>query len=124
MDEASSVTIYKELAFLVNEALLVMLYEEISQLQKYLMKNGCTIIGFEYNEHQAVYEYLVLLEDGNEKEKVRSSYITPKPYTARKIRFLAKYYLHHRTFQFLYYGKYQKHKQLVDNEDIAMQCKC
>ncbi|CAG8593682.1 7845_t:CDS:2 [Cetraspora pellucida] len=86
----------------INEVLPIMAYEGINQFHEYLVKNKCLITASEYNEYRAVYEYLVLLESRYRKKK--------------------QYYLYHGLFPLSQHSKHQKHKRLVDNEDIAMQC--
>ncbi|CAG8677419.1 4489_t:CDS:2, partial [Cetraspora pellucida] len=50
---------------LTNEVSSIMAYEGINQLYEYLVKNGHLITASEYNKHQAVYEYLVLLKSSS-----------------------------------------------------------
>ncbi|CAG8645618.1 4253_t:CDS:2, partial [Dentiscutata erythropus] len=96
IDEVIFTTIYEEITSSTNKASSVIVHEGINQLHEYLIENGYTITAFEYNKYWAVNEYLVLLEDGHKKEIASQEaaykiYITPKPYTAKRICFLAKY---------------------------------
>ncbi|CAG8641719.1 2580_t:CDS:2 [Cetraspora pellucida] len=47
--------------------------------------------------------------------------ISSKLYTAQRTRFLAEFYLYHGSFLTSQHGKHQKCKQLIDNEDVALQ---
>ncbi|RHZ47546.1 hypothetical protein Glove_578g40 [Diversispora epigaea] len=79
------------------------LCERIIQLQNVLLKNEKTLTAFEYNRQRAVYEYLIRLNNGNRKikfseEAAHMVYIVSKPYTAKWIRSLAKFYLDYKSF--------------------------
>ena len=54
------------------------------------------------------------------EEAMRMVYIISKPYTAKWIRSLAKFYLNHKSFSVSYRGKHQKYERLVDDEDVAL----
>jgi len=80
---------------------------------------------FKYNRQHAVYEYLTRLNNGYRKmkaseEATRMVYIISKPYTAKWIRSLAKFYLNHKSFSVSYCGKHQKYERFVDDEDVAL----
>ncbi|CAI2191080.1 17949_t:CDS:2 [Funneliformis geosporum] len=80
----------------------LMLCERIVQLQDDLIKNGKMLMAFEYNRQHAVYEYLIQINDDNEKMKA------------------TKFYLNHQSFPVSYRGKHHKYHRLVDDEDIAL----
>ena len=101
------------------------LCERIAQLRDDLIKNGKMLTVFEYNRQRAVYEYLIRVNDGNGKMKASEEvtqmvYIISKPYTAKWIRSMAKFYLNHQSFPVSCRGKHQKYHRLVDDEDIAL----
>ena len=80
---------------------------------------------FEYNRQRAVYEYLTWLNNGCGKMKASEEamqivYIISKPYTAKWIRSLAKFYLNHQSFPVSCRGKHQKYHRLVNDEDVAL----
>ena len=65
-----------------------MLCERIAQLRDDLIKNGKMLMVFEYNRQRAIYEYLIRVNDGNEKMKASEEvtqmvYIILKPYTTK-----------------------------------------
>ncbi|CAG8725905.1 3842_t:CDS:2 [Cetraspora pellucida] len=77
--------------------------ERIKQLREDLMNNERTFTVSEYNERQLAYKYLVRLGGSVEKmeaskEATHITSISPKPYTAQRIRFLAEFYLYHGSF--------------------------
>ncbi len=47
------------------------------------------------------------------EEATRMVYIISKPYTAKWIRSLAKFYLNHKSFSVSYCGKHQKYNDLL-----------
>src|SRR6266487_2621305 len=49
-------------------------------------------------------------------------YIAPTSCTAKKIHFLAKFYLQYKSFLLSNHGQHQKYKRLIDDEDIALAC--
>ncbi|RHZ82197.1 hypothetical protein Glove_112g2 [Diversispora epigaea] len=79
-----------------DETTLIALYEVIAQLQEDLLKNGQVFTAIEYNERRAVYD--------------------------KRIRILAKFYMHHKSFPLDNRGHFQKHKRFIDDEDIALKC--
>ena len=104
-----------------------LIFESIIQLQEDLLKNVQTFIAFKYNIWQAIYEYLIKVN--NSTRKIVSSeaaanmvYIFLKSYTARRIYFLAKFYLQYWSFSIQHHGWHQKHKWLVDDENVALRC--
>src|SRR6266540_123016 len=93
----------------------LMLCERIAQLRNDLLNNRKMLTVFEYNRQRAVYEYLTRLNNGYGKmkaseEATRIVYIISKPYTAKWIRSLAKFYLNHKSFSVSYHGKHQKYE--------------
>lgn len=110
-----------------KETMSVVLSEKINQLREDLLKNAQIFTAFEYNKRRTVYEYFVRLDNGVGKmqaseEAANVVYISPKPYTAKWIRALAKYYLFYESFPLSQCGRHQKHKRLIDDEDIALRC--
>src|SRR6266498_2053016 len=93
----------------------LMLCERIVQLRNDLLNNGKMLTVFEYNRQRAVYEYLTWLNNGYgkmkaSKEATQIVYIISKPYTAKWIRSLAKFYLNHKSFPVSYRDKHQKYE--------------
>ncbi|CAG8680174.1 1811_t:CDS:1, partial [Ambispora gerdemannii] len=108
-----------------EETMSIVLCEKINQLREDLLKNAQIFTAFEYNKRWTVYEYFVRLDNGDGKmqaseEAANVVYVSPKSYTAKWIRALAKSYLYNESFPLSRCDRHQKHKRLVDNEDIAL----
>jgi hypothetical protein len=87
----------------IETASIIALHNKITQLREDLLKNVQVFTAFEYNERRAVYEYFIRIDDGNGKMKASEEaahmvYISPRPYTAKRIRSLAKHYLEYNSF--------------------------
>jgi len=54
------------------------------------------------------------------EEAMQMVYINSKPYIAKWIHFLAKFYLNYQSFPVLCHDKYQKYYRLVNDEDVAL----
>jgi len=97
-----------------KDGMEAILCERVAQLRNELLENGQIFTAFEYNRRRAVYEYLIRLNDNGKMKASQKAanmvYIAPMSCTAKKIHFLAKFYLQNESFPLSNRGQHQKYK--------------